>query len=150
MLGSLKPFSNKLMTPLLTPSILADSVCPKPFSKRSFFIFKLVRVFHNNIFIANATEILDFFKIILYISNKRRKCFMDGKNAVRFFLTFFLGFIGSFIINHTSLTPVGWRSRTCAYFFLGIITFGIYGLVASICNFMFDDARPSNIGYFRY
>lgn len=73
----------------------------------------------------------------------------DGKNAIRFILTFFLGFIGSFIINHTGLKPAGWKSRTCAYFFLSIITFGIYPLVASICNFTFDGNKSSNIGYFK-
>ena len=74
---------------------------------------------------------------------------VDGKNAVRFALTFFLGFIGSFIINHTNLKLNGWKSRTCAYFFLGIITFGIYDLVASICNFSFNPIQSSNIGYFK-
>ena len=73
----------------------------------------------------------------------------DTKNAIRFLLTFFLGFIGSFIINHTDLKPKGWSSRTMAYFFLGIITFGIYELVASICNFTFNPQKPSNIGYFK-
>ncbi len=73
----------------------------------------------------------------------------DGKNAIRFLLTFFLGCIGSFIINHTSLKPVGWKSRTCAYFFLSLITWGIYGLVASICNFTFNAKQSSNIGYFK-
>lgn len=73
----------------------------------------------------------------------------DGKNAARFVLTFFLGFIGSFIINHTSLKPSGWKSRTCAYFFLSIVTFGIYPLVASICNFTFNANQGSNIGYFK-
>lgn len=73
----------------------------------------------------------------------------DGKNAVRFALTFFLGFIGSFIINNTSLKPAGWRSRTCAYFFLGIITGFIYPLVASICNFSFNAKQSSNIGYYK-
>lgn len=72
----------------------------------------------------------------------------NGKNLSRFLLTFFLGWIGSFIINHTSLKPTGWKSRTCAYFFLSIITFGIYPLVASICNFSFDPTKTSNIGYF--
>ncbi len=67
----------------------------------------------------------------------------DGKNAVRFALTFFLGPIGSFIINHTNLKPNGWN------FFLGIITFPIYGLVASICNFSFNPNQSSNIGYFK-
>ena len=73
----------------------------------------------------------------------------DGKNAIRFVLTFFLGWIGSFIINNTSLKPNGWKSRTCAYLFLGIITFGIYDLVASISNFSFDTQKSSNIGYLR-
>ncbi len=73
----------------------------------------------------------------------------DNNNLVRFLLTFFLGFIGSLIINHTSLKPEGWKSRTLAYFFLGIITFGIYELVASICNLVFDPSKPSNIGYFK-
>ena len=73
----------------------------------------------------------------------------DNNNLVRFLLTFFLGFIGSFVINHTSLKPAGWKSRTLAYFFLSMITFGIYGLVASICNLVFDASKSSNIGYFK-
>lgn len=73
----------------------------------------------------------------------------DNNKIIRFLLTFFLGFIGSLIINHTSLKPKGWKSRTCAYFFLSIITLGIYELVASICNITFDENKASNIGYFR-
>ena len=73
----------------------------------------------------------------------------DNNNLVRFLLTFFLGFIGSLVINYTSLKPNGWKSRTLAYFFLGLITFGIYDLVASICNLTFDENKPSNIGYFK-
>jgi len=72
---------------------------------------------------------------------------MDNNKVARFLLTFFLGFIGSIIINHTSLKPAGYTSRTLAYFFLSIVTFGIYGLVASICNLTFDPSKPSNIGY---
>lgn len=71
---------------------------------------------------------------------------MDNKLA-RFLLTFFLGWIGSLIINHSSLKPEGWKSRTLAYIFLTLVTFGIYGLVASICNFSFDPAKEKNIGY---
>lgn len=71
----------------------------------------------------------------------------DGNNVVRFLLTFFLGWIGSLVINCTNLKPAGYRSRTAAYFFLSIITFGIYGLVASICNLTFDPSKPKNIGY---
>ncbi|MBQ3551323.1 MAG: hypothetical protein IJA41_10145 [Clostridia bacterium] len=72
---------------------------------------------------------------------------MDNNNVVRFLLTFFLGWIGSLIINCTSLKPAGYSSRTLAYFFLSMITFGIYGLVASICNLTFDPAKGKNIGY---
>ncbi|MBQ9084187.1 MAG: hypothetical protein IJY24_00870 [Clostridia bacterium] len=74
---------------------------------------------------------------------------MDNNNFVRFLLTFFLGWIGSLIINHTSLRPEGYKSRTLAYFFLSMITLGIYGLVASICNLTFDPNKASNIGYFK-
>lgn len=70
-----------------------------------------------------------------------------GSNTARFLLTFFLGWLGSFIINHTSLKPQGFKSRTAAYFFLGMITCGIYSLVAAICNFTFDANKPNNIGY---
>ena len=73
----------------------------------------------------------------------------DSTKLIRFLLTFFLGWIGSLIINHTDLKPAGWKSRTYAYFFLSYITLGIYPLVASICNFMFDETKPSNIGYFQ-
>ena len=73
----------------------------------------------------------------------------DNNNLIRFLLTFFLGFIGSIIINHSSFKPRGFTSRTLAYFFLTILTCGIYGLVASICNLSFDENKPSNIGYFR-
>ena len=74
---------------------------------------------------------------------------MDNNKVVRFLLTFFLGWIGSLIINHTSLKPEGFKSRTLAYFFLTYVTFGIYGLVASICNLTFDPAKEKNIGYFK-
>ena len=72
---------------------------------------------------------------------------MSNNNLVRFLLTFFLGFIGSIIINHSSLKPEGYTSRTGAYFFLTYLTFGIYPLVASICNLVFDPAKEKNIGY---
>ena len=74
---------------------------------------------------------------------------MDNNKLVRFLLTFFLGWIGSLIINHTSLKPEGFKSRTLAYFFLSYITLGIYQLVASICNFTFDPSNDKNIGYFK-
>ena len=72
---------------------------------------------------------------------------MDNKNLTRFLLTFFLGWIGSLIINHSSLKPNGFTCRTGGYIFLSMITFGIYGLVASICNFSFDETKEKNIGY---
>ncbi len=71
----------------------------------------------------------------------------DNKNLARFLLTFFLGFIGSIVINYSSLKPEGYTSRTTAYLFLSIVTFGIYGLVASICNLIFDSTKDNNIGY---
>ena len=71
----------------------------------------------------------------------------DNNNVVRFLLPFFLGWIGSLIINHTNLKPEGYRCRTAAYFFCTLITFGIYALVASICNLGFDPNKPKNIGY---
>ncbi len=72
---------------------------------------------------------------------------MKENNLVRFLLTFFLGFVGSIIINNTSLKPEGYTSRTGAYFWLSIVTFGIYGLVASLCNLSFDPSKEKNIGY---
>ena len=74
---------------------------------------------------------------------------MENNNLVRFLLTFFLGWIGSIIINHSSLKPAGYKSRTLAYVFLPFITFGIYPLVASICNLTFDPNKEKNIGYFK-
>lgn len=75
------------------------------------------------------------------------RAIMENNKVSRFLLTFFLGFWGSLIINHTSLKPQGYKSRTAAYLFLGLITFGIYSLVASICNFSFDPNKEKNIGY---
>ena len=72
----------------------------------------------------------------------------DNNNIVRFLLTFFLGWIGSLIINHTSLKPAGWKSKTLGYFFLDWI-FGIHRLIASICNCTFDPNKEKNIGYFK-
>ena len=72
---------------------------------------------------------------------------MDNNKLVRFLLTFFLGWIGSLIINHTSLKPEGYTSKTGWYLIIGTSTCGIYSLVASICNLVFDPAKPKNIGY---
>ena len=72
---------------------------------------------------------------------------MENKNLSRFLLTFFLGWIGSLIINNTNLKPEGYKCRTLAYLLLPLVTFGIYGLVASISNFSFDPSKEKNIGY---
>ena len=80
---------------------------------------------------------------------KKGGSFMDNNNLVRFLLTFLLGPIGSIVINHSSLKPEGFKSRTLAYFFLSILTFGIYGLVAAITNLSFDPKKTSNIGYIK-
>ena len=80
------------------------------------------------------------------LQNKKQQE-VENKNLIRFLLTFFLGWIGSLIINHTSLKPKGYTCRTGAYFILSILTWDIYPLVASICNFFFDPKKPSNIGY---
>ena len=83
------------------------------------------------------------------MNNQNSNNEIDNNRLARFLLTFFLGFIGSIIINHTTLKPEGWKSRSLAYFFLGLITLGIYQLVASIFNLMFDPNKPTNIGYFK-
>ena len=94
-------------------------------------------------------EVHDEAEICVGCGCRLKEGSVDNNKIIRFLLTFFLGFIGSLIINHTSLKPKGWKSRTCAYFFLSIITLGIYELVASICNITFDENKASNIGYFR-
>ena len=71
----------------------------------------------------------------------------NNNNLIRFLLTFFLGWIGSLIINHTSFKPEGYSSRTFEYIVFGYLTFGIYALVASICNLTFDPNKETNIGY---
>lgn len=74
---------------------------------------------------------------------------MFVQKVLRLLLTFFLGFIGSFIINHTGLRPQGWKCRTGSYFCWGILTCGIYILVASFCNLVFEPTNSDNIGYFK-
>ena len=70
-------------------------------------------------------------------------------NLARFLLTFFLWFIGSIIINNTSLKPKGYKCRPYSYLFLGSITCGVYSLLASICNLFFDANGEECIGYFK-
>lgn len=74
---------------------------------------------------------------------------MKEKNLIRFLLTFYLGWIGSIIINNTELKPEGYTCRTLSYLFLNIVTCGIYGLVASICNLYFNPTQEKNIGYIK-
>ena len=74
---------------------------------------------------------------------------MDNKNLIRALLILFLGWIGSLIINHTSLKPEGYKSRTLAYLFLTPLTLGIYLIVGVICNFTFDPNKEKNIGYIK-
>ena len=68
-------------------------------------------------------------------------------NVKRALLIFFLGWIGSFIINHSALKPEGYTSRTLAYFFLPGFTLGIYYILGIIANVTFDPAKEKNIGY---
>lgn len=64
----------------------------------------------------------------------------NNKNIIRFIVTFIFvfgifGFIGSFIINNSSLKPQGYKSRTFViYVCLTIVTFGIVGIVTSVFN----------------
>lgn len=74
---------------------------------------------------------------------------IDAKKLARFLLTFFLGFIGSCVINHSNLKVEGWQSRTVSYLILGILTLGIYQVVASIFNLVFDPSKETNIGYLK-
>ena len=68
-------------------------------------------------------------------------------NVKRFLLTFFLGWLGSFIINHSKLKPEGYKSRTGSYLIWGYFTCGIYTLVASLSNLSFSPDKAKNIGY---
>ena len=100
----------------------------------------MVVVYSSHKRISVLVHMVAYFVILI------RRVIMN-QNVIRFLLTFFLGFIGCIIINHTSLKPEGFKARTLAYLILGIVTFNIYPLVASICNFKFDANKESNIGY---
>ena len=69
----------------------------------------------------------------------------------RFFLIYCLGWIGSLIINHTSLKPEGWKSRTKAYFWLWLIppVGAIHQIVGAFAQFTFNGDTESNVGYFK-
>lgn len=68
-------------------------------------------------------------------------------NGKRFWLILLLGFLGSFIINHSRLRPQGWEARTGVQFLLSGIP--IYRLVTAIANFSFDPMSLNNVGYKR-
>ena len=74
---------------------------------------------------------------------------MDSNKLVRGLLIWFLGPISSYIINHTSFKPEGYRSNTFAYLLWGIVTMGVYVIVGAICNLTFDPAKEKNIGYIK-
>lgn len=67
---------------------------------------------------------------------------MDNNKIYRALLIFFLGWIGSVIINRTALKPEGWTSRS---WLVALVPF--YGLIALIGAFTFDAAKESNMGY---
>ena len=70
-----------------------------------------------------------------------------NKKVARFLLTFFLNFIGSFIINHTALKPKGYTSRTSTYALCFFLCVNIYGFIASLYQLAFDPSKEKNIGY---
>lgn len=67
---------------------------------------------------------------------------MDNNKIYRALLIFFLGWIGSVIINRTALKPEGWTSRS---WLVALVPF--YALIALIGAFTFDPAKESNMGY---
>ena len=82
--------------------------------------------------------------------NNDDNTYLMNYNVARFLLTFFLGWIGSVVINHSHLKPAKHTSRSWAYFFLAFFTFGIYGTVASICNLVLAENKKNIIGYLNY
>ena len=79
-----------------------------------------------------------------FFNNKKK---LRQQNFIRFILLFFLGPIGSIVINHTELKPKHFKSRTLAYFVLTLLTCGIYYFVACFANLFFNPKRAYNIGY---
>jgi hypothetical protein len=98
-------------------------------------------------FIQKIVEI----QIFVEIKKQRRKKMQENivRKIVRGLLIWFLWFIGSLIINHSSLKPQGWKSRTAGLIGWGILTFGIYVLVVAICQLIFEPKSSSNIGYIK-
>ena len=71
------------------------------------------------------------------------------RKLARGLLIWFLWFIGSLIINRSSLKPVGWQSRTAGLIGWGLLTLGVYNIVVAICNIAFEPSAESNIGYIK-
>lgn len=66
------------------------------------------------------------------------------KKIVRAILIYFLGWIGSVIINKTSLKPAGWTSRS---WLICLIPF--YNILAIIGAFTFNPDKEKNLGYIK-
>ncbi len=68
-----------------------------------------------------------------------------GKRLARAMFVLFLGFLGSFIINHSGLKIQNFTSRTGIYF----IFRGIYNLIGFFANLSFDPHSAHNPTYKR-
>lgn len=68
-------------------------------------------------------------------------------NTKRFLLLFFLGFLGSFIINHSKLKPNGFIACTGWQFILTPVP--IYRLATAIATLSFNSEKLNNLGYKR-
>lgn len=64
------------------------------------------------------------------------------KKIARALLIYFLGWIGSVIINRTSLKPAGWASRS---WLICLVPF--YGIFAIVGAFTFNPDKEKNLGY---
>ena len=123
-------------------------VCP--YCKAAYITEKAIKNINNTT--NNSAQVINnYYNSAPLAQTTQKSSYIknDGKNLTRFLLTLFLGFIGSFIINHSSLKPEGHTSRTMAYFFLAYLTCYIYPIVAAFCNLIFNPNLSSNIGYIR-
>lgn len=67
---------------------------------------------------------------------------MDKKKIIRALLIYFLGWIGSVIINRTTLKPAGWASRSWLIY---LVPF--YNIIAIVGAFLFNPEADKNLGY---